>query len=151
MSQSLSKIYLHIIFHIKTTSPKILKEDLERVHAYLGQLVNKTGCINIWTNGVEDHVHILCLMSRDISVAHLVEEVKRNSSRWIKGINDIYKQFSWQAGYGVFSVSQSAVDKTVLYIKNQQEHHRKKSFTEEYLTFLKLYNIEYDERYVFSD
>lgn len=151
MSQSLSKIYLHIIFHIKTTSPKILKEDLERVHAYLGQLVNKTGCINIWTNGVEDHVHILCLMSRDISVAHLVEEVKRNSSRWIKGINDIYKQFSWQAGYGVFSVSQSAVDKTVLYIKNQQEHHRKKSFTEEYLTFLKLYNIEYDERYVFCD
>lgn len=151
MSQSLSKIYLHIIFHIKTTSPRILQDDLERVHAYIGQLVNKTGCINIWTNGVEDHVHILCLMSREISVAHLVEEVKRNSSRWIKRINDIYKHFSWQAGYGVFSVSQSTVDKTVLYIKNQQEHHRNKSFKEEYLTFLKLYNIEYDERYVFSD
>lgn len=151
MAQSLSKIYLHIIFHIKTTSPKIKVNDLERLHAYIGELINKVGCKNIWTAGVEDHVHILCALSREVTVAHLIEEVKRNSSRWIKSIDGHYNRFSWQGGYAALSVSQSSVERTLAYIKNQREHHKKYSFQEEYLKFLQLYNIEYDERYVFID
>ena len=151
MAQSLSKVYLHIVFHIKTTSPKIKTDDLERIHAYIGQIINTTGCINIWVDGVEDHVHALCLLSREVTIAHLVEEIKRNSSRWLKTIDKHYHTFAWQSGYGCFSISQSVVDKTLNYIKNQREHHHKKTFEEEYIDFLKLYNIEYDDRYVLSD
>ena len=151
MPQSLSKIYLHIIFHTKTTSPTIRDVDLQRMHAYIGQLVNDTGCTNIWVDGVDDHVHILCLLGREVTIAHLVEEVKRNSSRWIKSIDPVYRDFAWQGGYAAFSVSQSVVGKTLAYVKSQREHHKKQSFKDEYIAFLKLYNIEYDERYVFSD
>lgn len=151
MSQSLCKIYLHVIFHIKTASPAVLDEDLERVHAYIGQLVNSTKCTNIWVDGVEDHVHVLCLLGRETSPAQLLEEIKRNSSRWIKSLSSHYKTFAWQGGYAVFSVSQSVVDKTLAYIKNQRDHHKKTTFQDEYKQFLELYNVQYDERYVFSD
>ena len=151
MAQSLCKIYLHIVFHIKTISPKIEDAHIERVHSYIGQLVNKTGCQTIRVGGTSDHVHILCLLSREETVSHLVEEVKRNSSRWVKSLSPQYEQFAWQGGYAAFSVSQSVADKTKEYINNQMEHHKRVSFREEYLQFLQLYNIEYDERYVFSD
>ena len=151
MAQALSKIYLHIIFHIKTTSPPIRLLDLERVHAYIGQLINKTGCINIYVGGVENHVHMLCLLSREETVSHLVEEVKRNSSRWIKTIDGWYRNFAWQGGYGAFSVSQSVVEKTLDYVKNQRRHHERRSFEEEYTAFLNLYGIEFAEQYVFRD
>ena len=151
MAQSLSKIYIHLIFHIKTTSPKICEENLERVHAYIGQLVNTLGCRVIQTGGTGDHVHTLILLSKNVSISHVVEELKRNSSRWIKTINSRYERFEWQGGYGAFSVSQSVVDKTVQYIKNQKTHHQKHSFQDEYLEFLKLYGISFDDRYVFTD
>ncbi len=151
MPQSLSKVYLHIVFHIKTTSPPIRPSDFERVHAYIGQLVNKTGCVNVWVDGVEDHVHVLCLLSREETISHLVEELKRNSSRWIKTLDDCYKDFAWQGGYGVFSVSQSMAEKTLEYIKNQKIHHERQTFEDEYIGFLKLYNIEYNEQYLFRD
>ena len=151
MPQSLSKIYLHIVFHIKTTSPKIHESDLGRVQSYIGGLIKAEGCRPIVVGGIDDHVHVLCLLSTSETISKLVEEMKRNSSRWIKSIDAWYRDFEWQGGYGVFSVSQSVVDKTKLYIENQQEHHRHTTFEEEYLSFLKLYGIEYDERYVFSD
>ena len=151
MSQSLCEIYLHIIFHVKTASPQIADEHLGRMHSYIGQLVNTTGCQVIRVGGIGDHVHIVCLLSRNENVAHLVEEVKRNSSRWIKGVSPLYERFAWQGGYAVFSVSQSVVDKTVEYVSRQREHHERQSFRDEYLAFLKLYNVDYDERYVFSD
>ena len=152
MPQSLSKVYLHLVFHIKTISPQIRETDLERVHASIGQLVNKTGCVNIWVGGIEDHVHALCLLSRNETISHLVEEIKRNSSRWIKTIDErYYKNFAWQSGYGCFSVSQSVVDKTLAYIKNQSQHHKNQSFEAEYKSFLTLYEVDYDEEYLFRD
>ena len=152
MPQSLSKVYLHLVFHIKTISPQIRETDLERVHAYIGQLVNKTGCVNIWVGGIEDHVHALCLLSRNETISHLVEEIKRNSSRWIKTIDErYYKNFAWQSGYGCFSVSQSVVDKTLAYIKNQSQHHKNQSFEAEYKSFLTLYEVDYDEEFLFRD
>lgn len=151
MAQSLSKLYVHLVFHIKSTSPSLREADLDRVHAYIGQLVNTTGCTDIRVGGVSDHVHILFLLSKDVCLSQVVEEVKRNSSRWMKTIDPHYRSFAWQNGYGAFSVSQSLVDKTLEYIGRQAEHHKKMSFTEEYRKFLQLYHVQYDEAYVFRD
>ncbi len=129
----------------------IRDEELERVHSYIGQLVNRTGSRVIRVGGTCDHVHILFLLSRNGCISNVVEETKRNSSRWIKSIDPHYGMFAWQGGYGVFSVSQSMVDKTLKYIERQREHHQKLTFEDEYIEFLKLYDIEYDEKYVFSD
>ncbi len=151
MAQSLCKIYIHLIFHIKTTSPQIREIDLERVHSYIGQLINIMGCKEIRAGGIGDHVHILFELSKGTAISHIVEEIKRNSSRWIKNIDPYYRLFSWQNGYAAFSVSQSIVGKTLQYITLQKEHHKKCSFEDEYKDFLKLYNIEYDEKYIFKD
>ena len=121
------------------------------MHSYIGQLINTTGNKVLRVGGVEDHVHVVCTLSRDGIVSQLVEEMKRNSSRWIKTLDSRYAKFAWQGGYAVYSVSQSVLDKTMEYVANQREHHKTVSFEDEYIQFLKLYNIEYDERYVFSD
>ena len=86
-----------------------------------------------------------------MDLAHVVEEIKRNSSRWIKTTDNHYRQFAWQGGYAAFSVSQSQVERTLLYIDNQAEHHKKMSFKEEYLWFLQNYHIDFDERHIFTD
>ena len=152
MAQSLSKLYVHIIYHIKNNSQVIIrKQEKEKLYAYMGSIINDNESIPIKINGVEDHVHILCVMSKNISLAKLVEEIKRHSSRWIKTIDPYYTQFAWQGGYGGFSVSPSLHDKTKRYIENQEEHHKKMSFKEEYLLFLKEYGIEYDEKYLWMD
>lgn len=95
------------------------------MHNYIGGLVNTTGCHVLRVGGVENHVHVLLMFSKTETVAHVVEEMKRNSSRWIKTISPIYENFAWQGGYGAFSVSQSQVDTVMRYIENQREHHRK--------------------------
>ena len=151
MAQSLCKIYLHLVFHVKTSSPLILESNLDDVHCYIGQLTNIAGCQVLRVGGVEDHVHIVCQLGREQTIARLVEEIKRNSSRWIKTLSPHYRYFAWQSGYAVFSVSQSGLDKTIAYVNNQREHHKKQTFQDEYLAFLKLYNVEYDEKYVMSD
>lgn len=124
--------------------------ELERVHSYIGRLVNTTGSNVIRVGGTGDHIHILFLLSKNESVSHVTEEIKRNSSRWIKSIASHYGKFEWQSGYGAFSVSQSVVDKTLQYIDGQREHHMKRTFKDEYTEFLKMYGIEYDEKYVWG-
>ena len=151
MSQSLCKIYLHVIFHVKTSSPLIEQGHLDQLHRYIGKLVNTTGCQVLRVGGTENHVHALVMFSKTEMVAHVVEEMKRNSSRWIKTLSSGYEKFAWQGGYATFSVSQSQVDTVLNYIGNQKEHHKKQSFEEEYLAFLRLNKVEYDEKYVFSD
>jgi len=151
MAQSLCKIYLHIIFHIRKNSPKIEDEHLPRVHQYVGSLINTTGCQAICVGGTGDHVHALLVLSKTETVAHMIEEMKRNSSRWIKTLSPRYEKFAWQGGYAAFSVSQSQRDTVIAYIGNQAEHHKRQTFRDEYLSFLRLYKIEYDEQYVLSD
>ena len=151
MSQSLSKLYVHIIYHIKNQSVIIRKEDRNKLYAYSGSIIKDNESIPIKINGVEDHIHILCIMSKNIALAKLVEEVKRHSSRWIKTIDPYYAQFAWQGGYAGFSVSPSLHDRTKRYIENQEEHHRKKSFKEEYLLFVKEYGIDYNDKYLWTD
>ena len=151
MAQSLCKIYLHIIFHIKSCSPAILDEHLNRLHEYVGKVVNTTGAQVLCVGGTGNHIHALVMLPSTLTASRLVEEMKRNSSRWRKSLSPHYEKFAWQAGYAVFSVSQSVVDTTIKYIRNQKEHHQKQTFHDEYISFLRLYNIHYDERYVFSD
>jgi REP element-mobilizing transposase RayT len=151
MSQSLSKIYLHIVFHIKRTSVKIRKDEKDELYSYIGAIIKDNDSIPILINGVENHVHILCIMSKNIALAKLLEEIKRHSSRWIKTKGSYYSRFAWQGGYGGFSVSPSLHDITKNYIENQEEHHKKMSFEEEYLMFLKEYGIDYDENYLWTD
>ena len=151
MAQSLSKLFVHIIFHVKNNQVKIRKQDKTDLYAYIGVIIKDNESIPIIINGVEDHIHILCVMSKNIALAKFVEEIKRHSSRWIKTKDSHYAKFAWQGGYGGFSVSPSLHDTTKRYIENQEEHHRKKSFKEEYLWFLKEYGIEYNEKYLWND
>lgn len=151
MPQSLSKMDVHIIFHIKGKCTKIQSKDKGSLFAYIGAIVKDNNSIPIIINGTGDHVHVLCIMSKNMTLAKLVEEIKKHSSRWIKTLHTDYLEFAWQGGYGGFSVSQSLHDKTKRYIENQEKHHMKMTFKEEYLMFLNEYGIEYDERYLWVD
>jgi putative transposase len=151
MSQSLSKLYVHIIFHTKNSDPLIEREIENELYAYMASIIMDKNSIPIIINGVKDHVHILCIMSKNISLADLVEKVKGQSSRWIKTRNSKYRLFAWQGGYSGFSVSKSLVEKTKDYIKKQKVHHRKKLYKEELIGFLELYDIDYDSVYLWND
>ena len=150
MAQSLAKIYAHIIF--RTKNQDILIDDNVRVelHRYMIGILNKWECPALKIGSVEDHVHILCMLSRNYPVKKILEEVKKGSSKWLKTKGSRYSNFQWQNGYGIFSVSQSKIESVDKYIENQKEHHRRESFQDEYRRFLKAYNIEYDERYVWD-
>ncbi len=151
MPQSLSKVYLHLIFHVKTTSVRMCEKDWEHIHSYIGKTINDMGCQSICVGGIDDHIHLLFLLSRDIAISKVVEDVKRHSSRWIKSLTHSYAGFEWQGGYAIFSVSQSVVEATMKYILNQKEHHKRVSFADEYRQFLELYKIAYNEQFVFKD
>lgn len=151
MGQSLSKLYVHLVFHTKNHLVQIRDEDKKSLYAYIGSIIKDNGSIPILINGTGNHIHILCVMSKNISLAELTEEIKRHSSRWVKKLDPYYKQFAWQGGYAGFSVSQSLHDKTKRYIENQEEHHRKKTLEEELVVFLKEYGIEYDEGCLWAD
>ena len=124
-----------------------IEEELNKYHA--GILRNLDSPM-LATGGTEDHIHILLRLGRKMDLARLVEKVKSSSSKWIKTKGPEYKDFYWQAGYGAFSIGQSGVEAVKKYIANQKEHHRKKTFQEEFRAFLKRYEIEYDERYVWD-
>ena len=151
MSQSLSKLYVHIIFHTRNSRVLIRSEDKARLYSYIGSIIKDNGSTLVSMNGTNDHVHILCILSKNVCLAVLVEEIKRHSSRWIKTLEPYYTKFFWQGGYAGFSVSPSLVQKTKMYIDDQEEHHRKRTFKEELILFLKEYEIDYDERYLFTD
>lgn len=151
MSQSLSKLYVHLIFHVKNSQVIIPDENKKALYAYIGSIIKDNESIPIIINGTTDHIHILCVMFKNIALAHLIEEIKRNSSRWIKTQESKNGHFAWQGGYGGFSVSQSLHEKTRIYIERQEEHHKKMSFKEELIMFLKEYGIEYNEKYLWID
>ncbi len=151
MPQSLSKLFVHIIFHIKNQKKPIGKEVRPDLYAYMGRVIKDNDSIPIIINGTHDHVHVLCVMSKTITVAKLTEEIKRHSSRWIKTQGNQYIGFAWQGGYAAFSVSPSLDDRTRDYIMNQENHHKKMTFKEELVLFLKEYGIDYNEKYLWDD
>lgn len=151
MASTLVKIDVHLIFHVKSTGIKMHEDDLPRIFAYISGIINGVGGLPIEVGGRPDHVHILTSLPKTMSLSDFVRAIKADSSRWIKRLDDKYAQFAWQEGYGAFSVSPSLIEKTVNYIRGQEEHHKKRSFQEEYRLFLEAYGIQYDERFAFSD
>jgi len=151
MPQSLAKILVHTIFSTKERRPFLRDKALrEELHRYLGGILTNQDCQPLIIGGVEDHIHILSTLSRTITAADMVKEVKRSSSLWLKTKDSKLADFAWQNGYGMFSVSFSQVEPVRRYIAGQEEHHRKVSFQDEYREFLKRYEIEFDERYVWD-
>src|SRR5437879_5090434 len=133
MPQSHAQIYLHIVFSTKQHRPFLQNPAVrEEAHKYLGGTCNKLGCPVLRVGGVADHVHILCRLGRTIAVADLVKELKRDSSKWLKGKGPGLESFQWQNGYGAFSVSPTHVEALRRYIANQEEHHRTVSFQDEF-------------------
>ena len=150
MPQSLSQVYIHITFSTKNRVPVIDDAIKPRLFEYLGGICNRLECQVLQVGGHDDHIHILCMLSKKITQIKLMEEVKKSSSKWIKTIDEKYRNFYWQNGYGIFSVNPSETNVVINYIRNQKEHHKKHSFQDEFRAFLKKYKVEYDERYVWD-
>jgi putative transposase len=151
MPQSLAQIYVHIVFSTKNRQP-FLKDSAfrERVHAYLKGICDNQGSPSLQIGGPDDHVHVLCRLSKTLDVATLLRELKRDSSKWVKEKNPRLADFHWQNGYGAFSVSPSHVPGLIEYILNQEEHHRRESFQDEFRRLCKKYGVPIDERYVWD-
>ncbi len=150
MGQSLVKNYIHIVFSTKHRQPLIQEAFQSELYAYLGSICNNHECHSLKIGGYTDHVHILCMLSKKMALMNLLENLKSHSSKWIKAKDETLKNFYWQDGYGAFSVNPAEVDVVAGYIANQKEHHRTKTFQEEYRAFLKKYLVDYDERYVWD-
>ena len=151
MPQSLSMIYIHLVFSTKDRRP-FLRDPRIRpsFHAYLGEISKRLDCPPILVGGVEDHVHLLARFGRTITQAEWVKEVKRVSNQWMKEQSPEYADFEWQGGYADFSVSRSNLEQVKEYIVHQEEHHRKMTFQEELRTLLRKHELDWDERYVWD-
>jgi putative transposase len=150
MPQSLSAVYIHLVFSTKERRP-FLRDDTIRaaLHPYLGKISKQLGCSPIITGGVEDHVHLLARFSRTTTQAEWVKELKRVSNLWLKSEYSI-RDFEWQGGYADFSVSASNLEKVKKYILNQPQHHHKMNFQDELRTLLRRHDVEWDERYIWD-
>jgi REP element-mobilizing transposase RayT len=150
MAQTYTSLYLHIVFSTKDREPVLRPDFRERVWRYVGGIARKEKIKAIEIGGTADHVHALLSVAPTMAPASIVQTLKGNTSKWINESLGLPCRFEWQEGYGAFSVSYSQIDKTVAYIQNQERHHRRKTFQEEYLGFLKKHRIEYDERYIWT-
>lgn len=150
MPQSLISVNIHVVFSTKNRELFIDPDLAERLYAYVGGIVRNTGSVLLAIGGVEDHVHMLVSLGRQVSMSDLVRDVKSNSSKWVHETFLERGAFAWQSGYGGFSVSKSIVDRVKDYIAIQKEHHKRESFQEEYLRFLKEHDLELDERYLWD-
>jgi REP element-mobilizing transposase RayT len=150
MPQSLSKLYVHLVFSTKHRDPLLLSPIREKMHAYLATVLKSQDSPAQKVGGTSDHVHAIFHLSKNISLADIVEEIKTSSSKWTKTQGAAFANFHWQSGYGGFSVSPADVQEVVEYIEQQEAHHRAVTFQEEYRRLLKSHGIEFDERYVWD-
>ena len=150
MPQSLSKVYVHLIFSTKNRERLLREEIRPDLHAYIGGILRDLDSPCIEINTEPDHAHILFILSRTHTISDVVGQAKRGSSAWLKTRDSVYSQFHWQNGFGAFSISQSAVGEVIEYIRSQSEHHKRLSFQDEFRVFLQRYEIDYDERYVWD-
>ena len=150
MGQSLASVLVHLIYSTKNREPFLTPEIDPELYAYQATVFHEFGCPALIINGTADHVHALFRLGRTITISDLVEEVKKRSSKWLKAKGPALAGFHWQAGYGAFSIGESGVAGLRCYIAAQKEHHRRKSFQEEFRAFFTKYQIEYDERYVWD-
>lgn len=150
MPQSLSTVPIHFIWSTKDRQ-LFIKTDIEKeLFSYMASIFRAFESPALSINGTENHIHALSILSRKITIAKLVEEVKKGSSKWIKTKGVYFQNFYWQSGYAALGIGQSNIETLKQYISNQKEHHRKKTFQQEYIEFLEKHNIEYDKRYVWD-
>ena len=150
MAQSLAKVLIHVVFSTKRRAPLLPHQPYAALHAYAQGILKQQKCHLIEMNNVADHVHLLFDLHRTEALSNLVMHVKKGTSRWLKEQSPEFQHFDWQEGYGAFSIGLSQRSEVAGYIRNQQQRHRRVSFQDEFRKFLKSYEIEYDERYVWD-
>ena len=150
MANTFSQIFIHVVFTVKRRENLISGSWKNELFMYITGIVRNEKQKLMIINGMPDHLHILLSIAPDIRISDLVRDIKSNSSRFINERKFVKGKFNWQEGYGCFSCSYSNIEKVINYIKNQEEHHKKKSFKEEYIEFLKELKIDYDEKYLFN-
>ena len=148
MANSFSQIYFHLVFSTKNRKNYIHQDIENRVWSYIGGIARKHNLTALQIGGIENHIHALVISKPTIEPSLIPKWLKGESSKWIK--DEFSFNFSWQDGYGIFSVSKSNVEKVIEYIKNQREHHLKQHFEDEYVELLKLHDVDYDEKYLFG-
>ena len=151
MANTYHQIYLQAVFAVKYRAAVLDKEWRSTIQGVIGNLINETGCKTIIVNGVEDHMHCFFGLRPAVSVSEIMKTVKAKSSKYINDHSLTANHFEWQEGYGVFSYRQRDVDQIYKYVQNQEVHHAKQSFHEEYLELLKEFEIGYDEQYIFQE
>jgi putative transposase len=149
MPQSFGSLHCHLVFSTKLRQPQLSDDLRPRLYEYIGGIVRRQDCRLVAAGGMPDHVHLLASMSRTITVADLMRVVKSNSSAWLH--DELGKrEIRWQEGYGAFAVSYSGLDAVTAYIANQAEHHKTRTFQDEFREFLRKHDLEWDERYVWD-
>ena len=150
MANKFTQLYVHIVFSVKGRKNTLLPESKESLHKYITAIVQKRNVKMMAINSTSDHIHIFLSIRPDTAISEIVRDIKHSSSNFINEKKWTIERFQWQDGYGAFSYSHSQISSVVKYILNQEEHHRKKTFKEEYIELLKLFNINYDEKYLFD-
>jgi len=151
MANTYHQVYLQFIFAVKYRNAVLDKKWRSTLFGVIGNLINEPGCKTLIVNGVEDHVHCFLGLKPVVSMSELMKTVKAKSSKYINDHQLTKGRFEWQEGYGVFSYSHSQIDQVIQYITNQEEHHKKQLFREEYLEFLNKFEIPYEESYIFEN
>lgn len=151
MANTYTQIHIQFVFAVKYRNGLIDSTYKEELYKYISGIIKAHNHKLLAINGMPDHIHIFIGMRPTQSVSELLQDIKGSSSRWINEKKFLKIKFEWQEGYGAFSYSKSHVENVINYIKNQDEKHKNKTFKEEYLDFLKVFEIEYDEQYIFKD
>lgn len=150
MANTYTQIFIHTVFTVQNRLSLIMPEWKKQLYKYITGIIQNNGHKMIIINGMPDHVHIFFGLNPVQSLSNLMQDIKGDSSRWINNNKLVKGRFSWQEGYGAFSYSKSQVPNVIEYIRKQKEHHRKRTFLEEYEEFLKLYEIDFDRKYIFK-
>ena len=145
-----SQLYVHLVFSPKNRETLLIKELREKLYPYIGKTISNLENKPIIINGMPDHIHLLIGLNPKTAISDLVRDIKRSSSLWINQQNWFKGTFMWQDGYGAFTYSRSQLNNVYSYIQNQEEHHKKVSFKSEYTSLLKLFEVEYNEQYLFE-
>jgi len=151
MANTYTQLHIQFVFAVKFRKALIQKAWKDELHKYMTGIIQNNGHKMLQINSMPDHIHILIGLRPLQSISSLVQNIKTESSKWIKDKEFCAAPFSWQEGYGAFSYSKSHVDEVVRYIQNQEVHHQKETFLDEYRHFLKVFEVEYEEQYIFKE
>ena len=151
MANTYHQMYIQTVFAVKYREARITSEVKLQLMAVIGNLINETGCKTILVNGVEDHVHCFFGLKPSMDVSKVMQIAKAKSSKWINENGILQRRFEWQEGFGAFSYSQSHIDAVFHYIENQERHHNKQTFLDEYIEMLQKYEVDFDQDYLFDE